>query len=138
MLDWLKIGIVDDLQARASAIAAANPRHAARILGRGRGVEKPAILTAPIVLARGVSKAGRPRVMVKKPPKPRERKVDSVRHPWRKLEIGEWFDVAIGSVTRVAMAKQARQARKRCDARFGVTIAVDDAGESVVRVTRVA
>lgn len=54
-----RLGIVDGRRAFAEAVAAANPRHARRILGK-RTVDR-AVLTAPIVLAGSERKAGRPR-----------------------------------------------------------------------------
>lgn len=123
MHDGLKIGVVDALQARAAAVVAANPRHAERILGR-RVPAKIEPAPPPVVVAakpKRVSTMGRP-----------------YKWPWRTLAIGEYFDVDMTHSTRGAMGKQARMARKRCDARFGVVLAVNKAGRGVIRVTRVA
>jgi hypothetical protein len=115
-----RIGIVDDKRAFAEAVAAANPRHAGRILGR-RTVDK-AVLTAPIVLA--------------KAPRPGNKAGREPIHPWLKVEVGEHFDV-LAPLTREDMMRQARNARQRWKRRYAVTLATNDDGHSVVRVTRV-
>lgn len=129
--DGLKVGHYEQLQARAAAIAAANPRHAARILGRRPPVApklKPVAATPKEAAIAVQRKDGRPSNGQGRPGK----------YPWRALAIGDWFDVAAGgTITRKAIAKQAGMARKRCDARFGVMLIADKAGRSVIRVTRV-
>lgn len=118
MLDrGFRLGIVDDLRARAAAVAAANPRQAARILGRHH---RPASST-PAVIAAPAKKTGRP-----------------ARYPWASLAIGEWFDVDGGTATRKSMSGQASQARARYGRRFGVRLTAGHDGRSVIRITRMA
>lgn len=91
MHDHLKIGIVDDLRARAAAIAAANPRHAHRILGER--APKPATITAPVILAGAEQKAGRPprpRAYIVKPP--RKPRVDR-KYKWENIGVGDYVDI---------------------------------------------
>lgn len=121
MLDHIRIGIVDDLRARTAAIVAANPRHAARILGERSA--KPATITAPILLARPMKKAGK-----KGPPE---------KYPWRGVAIGEWFDVPASETTSRTMSKNAANARIRLGRWFRVRQAIDSAGHSVIRATRI-
>lgn len=116
------IGVVADLQAFAEAVAAANPRHARRILGNRAA--KPASVTAPIVLAVAPKKSGNVG---------RARK-----YPWCELAINEWFDVDAAQSTRRLMGKQTRMAFKRYGRRFGVKLATNRIGRGVIRVTRTA
>lgn len=121
-----RLGIVDERRAFAAAVIARNPHAAKRILGRSPIVaKKPAPKLPPVLLA--------------KAPKPSGRSGRVPKYPWAKLAIGEWFDVpASTGLSRRSMGKQARQARGRHGYRYGVTMATDAAGCSVIRVRRVA
>jgi len=115
-----ELGIVRERQARDARIAAANPRHAKRILGRP--LARPPAITAPVVLAKAPKESGK-RIVVAK-------------YPWATLSIGEYFDVPMEDNTRKCMAQQARNAWGRHKRRFGVALATNRAGHGVIRVTR--
>lgn len=125
-----RLGIVDAAQAWAARVAAANPAHAARILGRPPIMPK----LRPVVTPKQAAI-----IVQRKDGRPSNGQGRGGKYPWRELRIGDWFDVnATETITRKAIAKQARMARKRCDARFGVMLIANTAGRSVIRVTRVA
>lgn len=133
MMDHLKIGVVDALRARAAAIAAANPRHAKRILGE-RAI-CTAVVTAPIVLA-GHVRAGRPPAKARpiKPAAPvRFRKS---KYPWRTMGLNQFFD-ADGRLTRRCVLKQAGVYRRQMGRQYDVKLLIVD-GRTVIRVTRTA
>lgn len=118
--DGWDLGIVTAKRARDARIAAANPRHARRILGRP--LPKPATITTSVTLAKKPKSSGRTG-----PP---------FKHPWTTMEVGQFFDVPMDRMDRRSMGKQARIAFKKYRRRFGVALAVNRAGIGVIRVTR--
>lgn len=119
-MDHLKIGVVDALRARAAAVVAANPHAAKRILGwepvkPKKAAPKP---RKPKADVRSRNPHGRPPV-----------------HPWRTIEVGEYFDI-LGDRTRRSVAKQAGDVGREVGRKFAVAIVLLGRS-SVIRVTRV-
>lgn len=132
-----RLGIVDAAQVWAARVAAANPSHAARILGR-RTASRPATLTAPIILGVGAPTGGRPPIPPKGGPSPNPNGRPPL-HPWVKLAIGEHFDVLVKKPTdRRRLGKQAQQAGKRHKRRYDVARVRNDSGQDVIRITRIS
>lgn len=129
MHDHLKIGIVDDLRAKAAKVAAANPRQAHRILGVRAA--QPAAITAPILLATAPQKPGRPakpRVYIAKPS--RKPRVDR-KYKWEDMSVGDYMDIR---QQRHNVTRAVRRAREK----FGGDYSITAMFSGVYRIMRTA